>query len=348
MKRNARLGVDASKVTIRDVARRARVSVGTASRVINDVPNVSPEIQTRVRNAIAKLHYKPNAAAQSMRSGESRTIGVLVRDINSTALAGFVRGAQDVLSEGGYTLLLACSDERKDQELRFLNTAMTGRVDGLIMTTVSESDADLTRLRKTLALPVVLFDRETPSSLDSILIGHEQGTRDALGHLFSLGHRRIALLTGDVSVYPSRARVKGYRQFANAHGIGMDDELVRTRSFSEESAFVESSDLLALSQPPTALVLGGISMLPGALRAIRSRGLRIPGDISVVGAGESHLAMFATPAISVIRWDYTEVGRTCASLLLDRLKQRAPASPRRILVPAEYVARQSCAALSSA
>jgi LacI family transcriptional regulator len=331
------------KVTIREVAKRAKVSVGTASRVINNVSNVSPRIQARVKDAIEKLNYKPDPVAQSMRSGESRTIGVLVRDINSTALATFVNGAQDVLNEGGYTLLLACSDERKERELRFLDTAVSRRVDGLIMTTVSETDKDLVAVRRQITLPVVLFDREIPRSLDSLLIGHGQGTIQALEHLYSLGHRSIALLTGDVSVYPARARVYAYQQFAAARGLKLDPQLLRTRSFSEANAFLETSALLGRARPPTALVLGGISMLPGALRAVRSHGLRIPEDISIVGSGESDLAMLASPAISVVRWDYAEVGRTCARLLLDRLKGTAPDTPRRILVPAEYVIRESCA-----
>lgn len=333
----------AQRVTIRDVARQADVSIGTASRVINRFDNVAGEIRQRVESAIATLAYKPDFVAQAMRNGESRTVGILVRDITSPALAGFVRGAQEVLNEAGYTVILACSDENKDRELGFLESVASRRVDGLIMTTSSEDDKDLLAARQCITAPTVLFDREIPESFDALLIAHDHGVRQALEHLFQLGHRRIALLTGSTAVYPARARLRGYEQFFASRGLPMEDSMVNTNNFSEEGSFVETSILLGLARPPTAIVLGGISMLAGAMRAISARGLRIPQDLSLVGSGDSDLAMLATPSISVVRWNYLEIGRTGARLLLSRLRGPPPAEPRRIIVPTEYVIRGSCA-----
>ena len=333
------------RVTIRDVALKAGVSIGTASRVINRVNNVTPAIRERVDCAITLLGYKPDYLAQMMRSGESRTVGIMVRDITSTSLAGFVRGAQEILNEAGYTVILACSDENKDRELGFLASVASRRVDGLMMTTSSELDQDLLSARQMITAPTVLFDREVPESFDAMLIAHDHGVSQALEHLFQLGHRRVALLTGGVDVYPARARLRGYKQFYASHGLAVDDSLVVSNNFSEEGSFVETSILLGLANPPTAIVLGGISMLAGALRAIRARGLRIPEDLSLIGSGDSDLAMLATPSISVVRWNYLEIGRTGARLLLSRMRGPPPAEPRRIIVPTEYVIRGSCGPL---
>lgn len=330
------------RVTIREVARKAGVSIGTASRVINGIPNVDPGIRTKVNAAISRLGYKPDVLAQGMRKGASRTVGVLVRDITSPVLAGFVRAAQDALHEAGYSLVVACSEERKDRELDFLGSVASRRVDGLIMTTSSERDEELVAARHALTVPIVLFDREVPESLDAMLIAHDQGVRQALEHLFSLGHRRIALVTGSTAVYPAQARLRGYEQFFKSQGLRVDRGLVRTNSFTAESAFLDTSSLLSLARPPTAIILGGISMLAGGLRAVRARGLRVPADVSLVGSGDSELAMLATPTVSVIRWNYAELGRTGAQLLLDRLRGPAPLAPRRIIVPTEYVMRESC------
>jgi LacI family transcriptional regulator len=328
--------------TIKEVAALAGVSLGTASRVINKYSNVSPDIQVKVNAAIAKLGYTPDMIAQIMRNGESRTVGILVRNITSPVLAGFVRGAQDVLTDEGYTVLLSCSEERREREVGFLMSAASRRIDGLIMITHSETDPELLALRQAVNIPTVLFDREIPESFDALLMAHEQGIKQSLEHLFSLGHRRIALLTGNDTVYPARARLRGYRSFFEERGLEVDEALISANTFTSEGTFVEASCVLGLAQAPTAIILGGISMLAGALRAVNARGLRIPEDISIIGSGDSDLAMLATPPISVIRWNNEEVGRTSALLLLDRLKGATVKAPRRIIVPTEYVIRGSC------
>ncbi len=332
----------AQRVTIRDVAERAGVSVGTASRIINNVPNVKPAIRERVEAAIKALGYRPDMLAQSMRRGQSYMVGVLVRDMTSPVLAGFVRDSQDVLNQAGYTMMLACSYGRKDRELAFLDSIERRRVDGLIMITCSEDEETQQRLGR-LGLPTVLFDRELPLSFDAIQIAHDFGIHDAMKSLHALGHQRIALITGPTCVYPSRARVEGYRRYAQAHGLECDASLLRTESFTEDSTFIEISSLLSSPRPPTALILGGISMLASALRAIHAKGLRIPEDISLVGSGDSDLAMLTSPPVSVVRWDYEQMGRTGAQLLLDRLKVPPPHAPRRIRLTAEYLQRGSCA-----
>jgi LacI family transcriptional regulator len=335
------------RVTIKEVAALAEVSLGTASRVINKFPNVSPEIREKVEGAIRTLRYTPDMVAQSMRNGESRTVGILVRNITSPVLAGFVRSAQEALNAEDYTVLLACFEESREREVKFLRTAASRRIDGLIVTTTSETDTELLGMRAAVGIPTVLFDRERPATDDALLIAHEQGITQALDHLFALGHRRIAFLTGSESVYPARARLRGYRRFFESKGLAIDERLVKTSSFDEDGTFIETATVLGLAEPPTAIVLGGISMLAGAMRAINARGLRVPQDVSLVGSGDSELAMLASPPISVVRWDLASIGSTCAVLLLDRLKGRAPPEPRRIVVPTEFVIRGSCAAPGS-
>jgi LacI family transcriptional regulator len=331
-----------SRATIREVAALGGVALGTASRVINKHPNVSAENMAKVQAAIAKLGYKPDTVAQSMRNGESRTVGILVRNITSPVLAGFVRGAQEVLSDQGYTLLLGCSEESREREVNFIMSAASRRIDGLIMITSAEDDAELLALRKGINIPTILFDREIPESFDALLIAHELGIKQSLEHLFCLGHRRVAILTGKDNVYPARARLRGYRAFFKARGLPVDERLISTNSFTSESAFVETSAFLGRMQPPTAIILGGISMLAGSLSAINARGLRIPEDISLVASGDSELAMLSNPPTSVVRWNNTEVGRTGAFLLLERMKGKSSIEPRRIIVPTEYLPRGSC------
>jgi LacI family transcriptional regulator len=331
-------------VTIKDVAKEAGVSLGTASRVINNVASVDAKNRARVHAAIEKLGFIPNRSAQSMRKGLSGEIGILVRDFTIPVLGGFVRAVQTVLDEAGYILLISSTENRKNRELDLLGQLSRRRVDGLIMTSASETDDDLVASRERLGFPILFFDRDVHGSSDCVLIDHTEGTRQAVSYLLSLGHRRILLVTGNTETYPAYARIRGYVLAHEAAGITVDPTLIRGGSFESHSALVESSSILdtATSTRPTAIIAGGIDMLPGVLKAVRARGLRIPEDISVIGNSDSDLAMLATPPVTVVKWDYREVGHTSAHLILDRIYKRAPERQRRIVIPTELVIRGSC------
>lgn len=333
---------DKARVTIRDVAREANVSLGTASRVVNSAPNVSVEVRGRVEQAISRLGYKPNPLAQSMRGGATRTIGIIVRTITIPAMASFVRAVQDTLDLAGYTLLITCSEDVPEREIELLALMAERRVDGVIMTTCSESDPRLAAAREELRLPVSMLDRKVDDA-NAALIDHFDGTLRALEYLSALGHRRVALITGDVAVYPGRERVRAFREAARRGMIDDLPQLIRARAFDADSAFFEASAMLEMKSAPTAIIGGGIDMLPGILRALRVRNLKVAEDISVIGAADSDLAMLSIPPISVIRWSYAELGRSTARLLLEQIDGSAPFEPKQILYPTEFLIRGSCA-----
>jgi LacI family transcriptional regulator len=330
------------KPTIRDVAKAAGVSQGTASRVINQLP-VKPALKERVDDAISKLGYTPNALAQSMRLRSTRTIGILIRDFSIPGFVSFVKVAQSILSEAGYVLMLAGSDDRPEREREILN-AFIGRVDGLILSTGSANNSILERARTNQSLPVIMLDREPGVQQDAILIAHREGMHRALGHLFELGHRRVALITGDSSLRPARERILGYREAHVEHGVEIDEALIRTRNFSKEYAFTETTALLASSDRPTAIIVGGVAMLQGALRAIKTCNLRMPEDISLIGGTDPELAELVVPSVTVIQVDYHAIGVEAAQLLLDRLNNRIDPSPRIIKFDSTLIIRQSCSA----
>jgi LacI family transcriptional regulator len=170
---------------------------------------------------------------------------------------------------------------------------------------------------------------------------HAKGVREATEHLLKLGHRRIALITGSPALYPARERIRGYENALRHRNIEPDPSLIAASSFLPDKGFGYTSSALASARPPTAFIAGGIGMLPGVLQAIRVRGLRIPDDISVVGSGDSELSELYTPPIGIQRWDQAEVGRSAANLLLDRIRGRTDAEPRHVLLPNEFVARES-------
>jgi len=334
----------AAKLTIRDVARTAGVSVGTVSRVLNRNESVRADIRQRVHQAIDTLGYSPNHVAQSMRSRTTQTIGCIIREISIPPLAAFVRAAHDVLHEAGYALLLTNSEGSAERERELLKRLSRRQADGILLGQYSPPTAEFEAFLRMLNVPIVLVDRDQPAWADSVAADHFHSAERITGHLLALGHRRIALITGSEQLFPARQRLRGYHAAHAAQGVAVDPALISTTSFLAASGFSVVSGLLSHGAPPTAVIAGGIDMLDGVLRAIRQKGLSIPRDISVVGAGDSSLAELHTPPISVSHWDQTAVGRLAAEMLLERIAGRAGAEPRHVLIPTEFLFRESTAA----
>lgn len=331
-----------AKLTIREVAVEAGVSLGTASRVINRRADVNPEMKRRVERAIEKLGYTPNAVAQSMRLQSTHTIGILIRDFSSPAFISFANVAQSLLFQAGYVPLLAGYDDKPQRELEILNAFAHRRIDGLVVTTSSDSNPDLVAARLRLGVPTILFDRDPDDVNDTIAIEHRDGIKQAVRYLFQLGHRRVALLTGQRAVRPARERLSGFKEaFADA-GESLDARLVRAGSFSAEFALAETIDLLRAPTPPTAIIAGGVNMLPGVLRGVRFCGLKVPDDVSVISSTNPEIAELVSPAITELRVDYAAIGRRASELMLGRLMHGIEGPPRVLRFDTSLIQRDSC------
>lgn len=330
-------------MTIRDVATAAGVSTGTVSRVLNANATVHPDIRRKVQRAIDDLGYTPNAVAQSMRIRSTHTIGCILREINIPQLAGFVKAAHDVLDEVGFSLLISNSEGRKERERELLSRLSRRQADGVMMGPYTPVAGEFEAFLRDLDIPIVLIDRDQPDWTDAVMADHAEGMRVAVSHLLDLGHRRVALITGEAGLYPARERVRGYQEAFAARNLEPDPSLVHAGSFLPGAGFRITSALLGQRNPPTAIISGGIDMLSGVLRAVRGRGLRIPEDVSLIASGHSELAELVSPAVAIIGWDQAEVGRIAAGMLLDRIRNDGPHEPRRVLVPNEFIPRASLA-----
>lgn len=325
--------------TILDVAERSGVSLGTVSRAINGHPSVRPALKARVAQAVYELGYVPNSVARSMRSRSTRTIGLVVKDSSVTYLGGFIKGAQELLHQAGYIVVVAGVDDHVNREVETLDIFAERQFDGLIISVSSESDPVLKQRIATLKMPVVLFDRSFAGA-DSVCIDHRAGMKRAVGYLLGLGHRRIGMITGSMSVLPSRERVAGYREGFAAHGLAVDEELIATGAYDAAFGFYSTVRLLSRQAPATAIVAGGISLIGGVLRAVREKRVDIPRDLSLVATSDSELTELWSPPISTLRWNIEGVGKAAAQILLDRIAGK-PGSTS-IQFPTEFVMRDSC------
>lgn len=326
------------KVDLRDVARLAGVSLGSASRAINGA-GASKTVQLKVEQAAGLLGYRPNHAAQSLRSRLSRTVGCLLPDIANPLYAQVFRALEDELLGMGYLPLLSNGANDEDREVRALSMFAHRGMDGVILAPGNERSAKLADAMKALPMPAVIFDRELPGHHDSVLIDHAAGVRGAVERLMAIGHTRIALALWQGDTRPVRRRIQGYRAAYAGAGLPVPDLVVQAENVTA-SAFMEISGLLSRPVPPTALIVQGTHMLTSALRAVNARGLRMPDDISIIAIGDTAFAREHDPAVSVLSIDMHAAARHLVSLLLSRIND--PSLPaRRERVDLRYEHRSS-------
>ncbi|MGE0119896.1 MAG: LacI family DNA-binding transcriptional regulator [Dongiaceae bacterium] len=330
------------KATIKDVAVAAGVGWATVSRVLNDQPHVNDVIKQRVIDAINQLNYKPDLVARSMRARESKTLAFVVRDFTGPTLSALADAVQKEADDLGFSLYVASSYHDAKREIALIQSFKARRVDGIVMATSSETDKTLQHEIAGSGLPFVLLDREAPVNLDAVLVEHARGVEHAIRYLADMGHARIAMVTGEPDVYPTRDRIRGYREGLAAAGIAFGSRYCRHGSFSSDHAYEQVKSLLKLKQRPTAIIAGGTALLPGALHAIAEFGLRIPRDISLIAGADSDLARYVTPPVTVIRWDHEGFGRVAGRFLLNRLSDPRLAQQRQIF-GTSLVVRGSCA-----
>jgi DNA-binding LacI/PurR family transcriptional regulator len=302
-----------NRPTIRDVARRAGVGIGTVSRVLNDSPLVTDGMRERVLGAIQELGFRRNATARSLSVGRTHHIGVMAPFFTSPSSVERLRGVSDCLTPRGYGLVLV------DIETGRQRADMLGdlsRLDGLLVISLPLSDGEVAGLARD-RMPAVLVDAEHPELLH-VAIDDVQGGRMATEHLLAKGHRRIAFV-GD-RAYPafgftsSERRREGYRTALTGAGIELDPALERRGGHEREDARALAEALLREPDPPTAVFAASDVQALGVLEAAQAAGLRIPAELAVIGFDDIELA--AVVGLTTVRQPLRQSGRRGAELLL--------------------------------
>lgn len=328
-------------VSIRDVAELAGVSLGSASRVINKVANVSEATRLKVEQAIGQLDYRPNHAARSLRLRASRTVGCLLTDVANPLYAKLYRALEERLRPAGYMMLLANSLNQAEREIEILST-FTGRgMDGLLIAPGNERDREVLAAVRALPMPAVILDRDMDTPNDSVLFDHTPGVKSVVQQLAALGHRRMALVVSQSPNRPIRRRIEGFRQGHKAARLPLDEAFIVHLPSATSPAFETVSTLLRRADRPTALVVMGTNILHETLNALAAQRLRIPQDVSVVSLGDPDFAASHTPAISSLRVDLAQAAEVAADMLLARM-HGDDAPPRRVTLVSEFIARDSC------
>mgnify|MGYP001187427210 CR=1 FL=1 len=327
-------------VRISDVAKLANVSTATVSRVLSNSGNVKKETTEKVLEAIRKLNYQPNMLARQLRKLETKTILVVVPDITNTFFSKVLRGIEHVAIENDYEVLLGDTGNNIERESGYLNILRQRKADGMILLTARLESHVLEEIAS--EFPVVLAcEYLEGSTIPTVSIDNISSARKATEYLIHLGHRRIGFISGPLNVILSRDRLKGFRQAMAQHGIPVESFLVQEGDFSFESGYNMMMKFLALDQPPTAVFASNDEMAIGAIKAIKSKGLRVPDDISVVGFDDIQFASIYEPALTTISQPMFEIGKKAMELLI-KLINKDELEKSQYILEDRLVVRETC------
>lgn len=333
------------EVTIADIARRAGVSKATVSRVLNNKPDVDAAKRERILGIIRETGYVPRLAAVSLATGRTNLIGLLAPSLSRPWSLEVIQGISEAIESTAYELVLyTTSLDERNQEL-FARALSNGLTDGLLIMLPRNSTGYLSQLEHQ-GFPTVLIDhRGVPSSLPTVTAANTDGAYAAIHHLLTLGHQRIGIITGIMDFGCSRDRLEGYKKALQDAGIAPDPYLIKYGDFSESTGYALAEQWLrdSTSQRPTAIFASNDAMAFGVLRAARSAGISVPGDLAVVGFDDVPGAAQIHPALTTVRQPLRDMGRRAVEMLLLQIRQGRPVESK-VVVPTELIVRESCGA----
>lgn len=333
-------------LTLEDIARQAGVSRSTVSRVVNEDPNVSDNVRTRVHQVILTTGYHPHPAARSLASHRSWMIGlVLPRTVSNFFTDPYfprlTQGVAQACNQHNYTLGLFLVDTKEDEKRIFPRISHKGLLDGILLQTAQMGDKLINRLVNS-DFPVVIVGRPFYSNgISYIDVDNINAAHRAVCHLIQLGYRRIATITGRMNGTTSIDRKEGYLKAIIEHGWEVDEGLIAEGDFTEESGYLAMKQLLPVR--PDAIFAASDMMAIGAIRAAREAGLRVPTDIAFIGFDDLPIASQSDIKLTTVRQPIIQFGAKAVDTLIDLIENGIKPS-RRIIMDTELVIRDSCGA----
>ncbi len=334
--------------TIASIASMAGVSIPTVSRVLHNRPDVAPETRKRVEQAIEESGFIRSRVKHALRKKSSGVVDILIPGLDSLYSIEIVRGVEEVLARTNLRLALSITHDSLQLEQRWLTKILNGgATDGAILV-LSHGQLQYFDTLHEHKIPFVVIDQRGELGPDIPSVGATNwfGGRTATEHLISLGHRRIAVITGPPALRCNQDRLAGYRAALESANIPFDPDLVRSGAFTQETGYDQTPELLELPEPPTAIFAGNDVQAMGVYGALRARGLHVPDDMSVIGFDDVAIASILTPALTTVRQPLIEMGRVGTTMLL-HLIAGEPLDSSRVELTTTLSVRDSCALYQS-
>ncbi len=331
------------RITITDVAHASGLSCATVSRVLSGYEFVKESTRNRVLEAVEQLGYVASLPARSLAGGRSRTIGLLVPNLDVGYVGTITQGIDKALSSANWDLVLYASHHQLNKETYYVNAIANGITEGLLLIAPQFPSIYLDTLRER-GFPYVLIDQADPTENSSIVEAtNYQGAYEATRYLCELGHTRIAFIVGSLNVWSAVERLRGYKAALVDCDIPLRQELILEGDYQQQGGYEAVKQVLnTIDPPPTAIFASNDISAFGAMDAAREHGFRIPEDISIIGFDDIPQASLIYPKLTTVRQPLEQMGQVAAQMLVERIEERSR-PPQRVTMATQLVVRDSCA-----
>ena len=314
------------KVTIKDIARLAEVSTATVSKVVNGKDEkISSATRERVMRIIEEFDYVPNRIASSMVTKRTKTIGLIIPDIANPFFPELARGVEDLANKEGYTLILCNSDNSLEKEDAYIDMLQEKMVDGIIFT-ASSSRTEVSSALKKVRIPVITVDRDIDGlkSQKKIVVNNETGAFDAVSHMIDCGYKKILHVSGPMTSKPAQERYSGYLRALKAKNIKPDKNHLISGTYTGEWGFNAVQELIRKDVSFDGIFCGNDLIALGALKALHSNNIDVPGQVGLVGYDDIYMAQMVSPELTTVRQPNYEMGYQAAEMLVSMIHGQDP------------------------
>ena len=332
-----------SQVTIKDIAKKLNISPSTVSRALRDHPDISTQTKKRINSLAEELDYQPDSIAQSLKKRRTNLIGVIVPEIKHNFFSAAISGIEEVAYRAGYAIIVSQSNESYDRECVNVRALISNRVAGLLISISQTTEiSDHFKLLERQGIPFVFFDRVCEDiEASKVVVDDFHGAFKAVEHLINSGYKRIAHLAGPKHLSISQQRHNGYLSALNKHKIQYNENYVVHGGLNEEDGIKGFQKLLKLDQLPDALFAVNDPVAIGAFEKIKEHGLKIPGDIALVGFSNNPITALIEPPLTTVSQPAYKVGKAAAELLIEQIKSGENFIPRKEVLKTELIIRDS-------
>ncbi len=331
------------RITIEDIARECNVSKSTVSRVLNNSPHVKSSTRKKVLEVMKKYNYTPNILARGLIAKKIGALGVIVSDITNPFHSLLVRGIGDICRTYGYSLFLCNTDGRVDEEIKHVRSLIQRSVDGIIFASIKLKDEGLEEAKKS-GIPILLVGRlpEKEEGFNYVIVDNELGGYMAVNYLISLGHRKIAYLSGPWDTWPNIRRFEGYKRALEEAGLSIDKKYIFKGDFTLDTAYSIGTKILMMRDRPTSVFCANDMSAIGLLEACMELGVKVPEEMSIIGFDDIPLSSFRTIQLTTVSQSIYDQGALAGKILLEKL-QNEDNTPTQLTLPPKLIIRKTCA-----
>lgn len=330
------------KTTIYDIAKKLNITAATVSRALNNNPKISEATRELVLKTAAKMNYEQNKLALALKSGKSNNVGVIVPRIDSNFFGSVIRGVEEELNPHGYHVIICQTHENEKRENENIDTLLNAQVDGILISTSNTKTEPFNRVLKK-NVPLVFFDRKkTMNGVSSVTINDFEGGYKATKHLIDQGCTRIAHFSGDRSIEIFKDRFMGYKQALLDYGVKYNPEYVIQTKSNRDDGGIAIKELLDMKNPPDAVFSSSDFAALGAIEVLKSLGVKIPNEFSVVGFSNEPFTKFMELSISTVDQSPLEMGKMAAKVFLEQVTNSDQFKiEKKVVLAPELIVRKS-------